>query len=37
MTQSFDTMKYSKLQDAYKLLGKTLIAMDQVRNGQALC
>lgn len=28
MTQSFDNKKYSKLQDAYKLLGKTLIAMD---------
>lgn len=33
MTQCFDMMKYSKLQEAYKLLGKTLIAMDQVRHG----
>ena len=30
MTQSFCTKKYTKLQDAYKLLGKTLIAMDQL-------
>lgn len=32
MTQTFDTKKYSKLQDAYKMLGKTMIAMDQVRS-----
>lgn len=30
MTVSFDMQKYSKLQEAYKLLGKTMIAMDQV-------
>ncbi|GAB0094360.1 Syndetin [Sergentomyia squamirostris] len=30
MTQQFDTKKYSKLQEAYKLLGKTLMAMDQL-------
>lgn len=30
MTQSFDTNKYSKLQEAYKMLGKTMIAMDQL-------
>ncbi|XP_055684876.1 syndetin [Lutzomyia longipalpis] len=30
MTQQFDTKKYTKLQEAYKLLGKTLIAMDQL-------
>lgn len=32
MTQTFDTKKYSKLQEAYKMLGKTMIAMDQVRK-----
>lgn len=32
MTQTFDTKKYSKLQEAYKMLGKTMIAMDQVRT-----
>lgn len=30
MTQSFDVKKYSKLQEAYGLLGKTIFAMDQV-------
>ncbi len=32
MTQTFDTKKYSKLQEAYKMLGKTMIAMDQVNS-----
>ncbi|KAJ6638777.1 Syndetin [Pseudolycoriella hygida] len=30
MTQTFDTKKYSNLQEAYKMLGKTMIAMDQL-------
>uniref|UniRef100_A0A6B2ECI9 Coiled-coil domain-containing protein 132 n=1 Tax=Phlebotomus kandelakii TaxID=1109342 RepID=A0A6B2ECI9_9DIPT len=30
MTQQFDTSKYTKLQEAYRLLGKTLMAMDQL-------
>ncbi|XP_037908904.1 syndetin isoform X2 [Hermetia illucens] len=30
MTQNFDAKKYGKLQEAYKLLNKSLIAMDQL-------
>lgn len=30
MTLSFDVKKYSKLQEAYSLLGKTTFAMDQL-------
>lgn len=31
MILNFDMRKYAKLQEAYKLLNKSLIAMDQVR------
>lgn len=30
MTQRFDVKKYAKLQEANKLLGKTIMAMDQL-------
>lgn len=32
MILNFDMRKYAKLQEAYKLLNKSLIAMDQVRQ-----
>lgn len=30
MTQSFDTQKYAELHGAYHLLGKSMMAIDQV-------
>lgn len=30
MTQSFDTQKYAELHSAYQLLGKSMMAIDQV-------
>jgi len=32
MVLNFDMNKYSKLQEAYKLMNKSLIAMDQVSH-----